>query len=39
MLYLPTEQKTISQLGIKHPQKKCYSEDILISGSIKKDSI
>ena len=33
---LPLDQKTISQLVLKHPQKSCASEDILINGPIEK---
>ena len=33
---LPLDQKTISQLVLKHPQKNCASEDILINGPIEK---
>ena len=33
---LPLDQKTISQLVLKHPQKSCSSKDILINGPIEK---
>ena len=33
---LPLDLKTISQLVLKHPQKSCASEDILINGPIEK---
>ena len=31
-----TDQKTISQFALKHPQKSCASEDILINGPLEK---
>ena len=33
---LPLDQKTISQLLLKHLQKRCASEDILINGPLEK---
>ena len=33
---LPLDQKTISQLVLKHPQNSCASEDILINAPIEK---
>ena len=33
---LPLDQKTISELVLKHPQKSCASEDILINGPLEK---
>ena len=30
------DKKTISQFVLKHPQKSCLSEDILINGPIEK---
>ena len=33
---LPLFQKTISELTLKHPQKSCASDDILINGPLEK---
>ena len=33
---LPLEQETISQLVLKHPQKSCASEDVLINGPLEQ---